>query len=132
MGFFTDVNPRRAALDLVRYIRRDVPYRGWFFLAATIPALFLIAGFLMDANRLSKPPPPTVIYFESWPLDRSDEQIKADQILRQTAKDRARERQRDAYRALGRSMGMDMDQIERDAKDIRDKSERDALKQPGT
>lgn len=132
MGFFRDVSPRRGVVDLFRYVRQDRPHRTLFLLAASVPFLFILAGFALDAQRLSKPPPPTVTYVESWSLDRTDEEIMADQAVRQGIKDRALAKRQEAYRVLGHSLGMDMEKVEADAKAIREKSEQDALKQPGT
>jgi hypothetical protein len=62
-------------------------------LAVIMPAV-LIVLFYTD-GRTNIAPKPQVIMAESWPADRTDEQIKADQVTHQAEREaRQKERQR--------------------------------------
>ncbi|MDB5691959.1 MAG: hypothetical protein JWO81_1022 [Alphaproteobacteria bacterium] len=70
--------------------------------AVTMP-LLIVAGFLHDsAHRVQQGP--EIIYAESWPANRSDAEIKADQKRDQIRREAAiRERQRQ-FRKLDKDL----------------------------
>jgi hypothetical protein len=74
-------------------------------LAVLIPTLIVI-GFILEA-RSAATRPVQIIYVQSWPADRTDPQIIADQKKAQAEKDAlARERQRQ-FQRLARQLGID-------------------------
>lgn len=85
-------------------------------LAACVPTAIIIYTFYLDSFEKSKPLPPSVTYFESWPATRSLEESKAAIAERQKLKDEMMRREREAYKAFGRAVGMDVDRIEAEAK----------------
>lgn len=115
MAFFRDVSLRNAGTDLIGFLRTPGRHSPWLLLAACVPTAIIMYTFYLDAMEKSKPPPPTVTYFESWPATRSIEESKASIAERQKLKDEMIRRQKEAYKAFGRAVGMDVDRIEREA-----------------
>ncbi|MCJ8158973.1 hypothetical protein [Sphingomonas sp. LaA6.9] len=74
------VSPRRALRDLRGFLAMRQKHELIFgFLSITITTL-LMAGFYVD-SRVEKPWKRDIQYVESWPLDRSLEQIRAQQKI---------------------------------------------------
>ena len=90
--------------------------RFWLLSAACMPAALIIGGIIQDVAKKSVPPPPEIIYVESWRLDRSLEETLADQKERQKLREIKEAEVRERYKAIGRASGMDVDKIEREAK----------------
>jgi hypothetical protein len=95
----------RALLADIRAFTRERSRHQWIAagIAVAMP-LTIIFMFLYDGTH-GVQPGPQIIYVESWPANRTDAQIKADQkkdqVRRQTA---IRERQR-AYQRLNKALG---------------------------
>lgn len=119
MSFFKDVSLRSAGSDLISFLGSSGSHSPWLFLAACLPPAIIVYTFYLDSMEKSKPPPPTVTYFESWPADRSIEESKAWIAERQKRKDELLRREREAYKAFGRAVGMDVERIEREAAEER-------------
>jgi hypothetical protein len=115
MSFFKDVSLRNAGTDLINFFRTTGTHSPWLFLAACVPTAIIIYTFYIDTLEKAKPPPPTVIYFESWPATRTIEESKAAIAEYQKRKDEMRAREKEAYKAFGRAVGMDVEKIEREA-----------------
>lgn len=74
------VSPVKAFRDLRLFLAQRQKHELIFaFLSVVITGL-LIAGFYVD-SRMDKPWKRDVFYVESWPLDRSLEQIRAQQKI---------------------------------------------------
>ena len=115
MSFYRDVSFRSAGTDLIGFLRTPGQHSPWLFLAACVPTAIIIYTFYLDTLEKAKPPPPTVTYFESWPLTRTLAESKAAIAERQKVKDEMIRREKEAYKAFGRAVGMDVDRIEREA-----------------
>ena len=115
MSFFKDVSLRNAGTDLINFFRTTGTHSPWLFLAACVPTAIIIYTFYIDTLEKAKPPPPTVTYFESWPVTRTIEESKAAIAEHQKRKDEMRAREKEAYKAFGRAVGMDVEKIEREA-----------------
>lgn len=112
-AYFRNVNPRRAMGDLWGVIRTQTEHRGIFLLmsAAVTGGIFYV---MWGQEVRGLPPPPNVIYFESWREDRTDAEIIAGNIAA-TEKRRAaeaeeaarQERIRQLYKAVGDATGVD-------------------------
>lgn len=122
-SFWRQANPAGAIGDFVE-VWRAAGNRRWPFvalaLAATSGVFFLIAG----ENWKGPPPKPTVVYINSWTADRSDGEIAQTNAQNQEMQDwlAAEQAKRDArvkdiYRTLGRVSGMDVDAIEKKARE---------------
>ncbi len=78
MQFFTRFSPIRAIQDLRLFLSQRQPYEVVFLFVSIVITTLLIAGFVKD-SRVAKPYKREIQYFQSWPADRTDEQIRADQ-----------------------------------------------------
>ena len=85
MTFLRFFSPLRAIRDLRRYLATRPPYEIWFLMLAMALTLVVIWAFVKDSN-IPVPYKRNIIYVESWPLDRSDEQIRAQQKIDQVKK----------------------------------------------
>ena len=111
------VSPSSAIGDLIDVWRgQTVTQRFWLLGAACLPVGLIIGGIIQDVARKSVPPEPEIIYVESWRLDRSMEEILADQKERQRLREIRKAEIKERYKAIGRASGMDVDAIERKAK----------------
>lgn len=70
------VSPVRAINDLRQFLSQRERHELIFAFLAVILTTLLIAGFYVD-SRVDKPWKRDIQYFQSWPADRSDEQIRA-------------------------------------------------------
>ena len=116
MSFFRDISFRNAGSDLISFLRMSDRHSLPLLLAACVPTAIIIYTFYLDGLEKSKPPPPAVTYFESWPATRSIDESKAAITERQKLKDKMIQREKEAYKAFGRAVGMDVERIEREAK----------------
>ncbi len=67
-------------------------------LAVSIPLGIL---FIFDLDgRTNIAPGPQLIYVESWPANRTDEQIKAEQKIDQAARDKFRKERQEQFKKL--------------------------------
>jgi hypothetical protein len=132
MSFRDDISPAGGIRDIIAYFRQDRPLKPFLIIASCIPPALMIYMLVLDAHEKSLPPPPTVTYVESWPLDRSIEETKAAIAERQKLKDALMEKQRQSYKTLGRAVGMDVEKIEREANVLREKMARDEARQKAT
>jgi hypothetical protein len=128
MSFFHDASVKGGLSDLVGYMRQRGSVRPLVLLAACVPTATIIAMFYFDMLDKSKPPPPQVTYFESWPADRSVDESLAAIRESQKLKEEMRQRERDAYKALGRAVGMDVETLDAEAQlaDERKRAEAEA------
>jgi hypothetical protein len=87
-------SPRAVWADIKSFTGERRPHQ-WVGLGIAIgmPAI-IIAGFWHDASH-GIAPPPQLIYAESWPATRTDEEIKAQQKIDQAKREAMmKERQR--------------------------------------
>ena len=101
---------------MISFLRMSDRHSLPLLLAACVPTAIIIYTFYLDGLEKSKPPPPSVTYFESWPATRSIDESKAAITERQKLKDKMIQREKEAYKAFGRAVGMDVERIEREAK----------------
>ena len=101
MNFFARMSPLRAVRDLRGFLAQRQPYELWFGILAIVVTGLILVGFVKD-SRIEKPYDPQIIYVQQWTLDRTDEQIRAQQKIDQAKKDkeqaelRARQEKRQA------------------------------------
>lgn len=112
-GFFRNVSPRRAVLDLWTVLGAPSEYRArGLILAALVTGGIFFMMTQQEGRGLPKPP--TIIYFESWRADRSDAEILAGNIAAQKKADaeaaeeeRHQENIRKMYKSVGAATGID-------------------------
>jgi hypothetical protein len=69
----------RAWRDVRRlFLSRRKPYEIWFLLLAMVLTVAIILAFAHDSN-IKRPYKENIIYVESWPLNRSEAEILAQQ-----------------------------------------------------
>ena len=80
MGFFSRFSPLRAYRDLRLFLSYRRPYElGFLALAMAITGFFIYA-FLHDSS-IEPVYKRDIVYFEQWPADRTDAQIRAQQKI---------------------------------------------------
>lgn len=114
-GFFRNVSPRRAAIDLWEVLGAPSEYRlvGLLMAAAVTGGVFYV---MSNQGGRGLPHPPEIIYFPSFLEGRTDAEILAENRAA-TAKARAAEAEEEAsaervrqmYRAVGNATGVDAD-----------------------
>ena len=70
----------RAYRDVRRFMLTRKPYELWFLLAAMAVTLLILLAFAHDSN-FKRAYHENIIYVQSWPLNRSEAQILAQQKI---------------------------------------------------
>lgn len=116
-AFLSQVSPRRAAIDLWRVLGAPGEFRVPGVLLASAVTGSMLWVMVGQGGR-ALPPPPKVIYINSWRADRSDAEIIAGNIAaaRKARAEAAEEERRDEdvrqmYKAVGAASGMDTDKM---------------------
>ena len=92
-------SPRALWADIRAFTAERRPHH-WVALALAV-AMPLGIIFIFDLDgRTNIAPGPQLIYVESWPADRSDEQIKAEQKIDQAARDKAKKERQEQFKRL--------------------------------
>lgn len=122
-SFWRNANPAGAVGDFLQ-VWRQAGARRWPYVAA---AFAMTSGvFFTIAGESWKGPPakPQITYINSWTADRTDAEIKKSNLENQRLQDElAREQAKrdakvkDIYRTLGKVSGMDVDAIEKKARE---------------
>lgn len=80
MSLFENLSPRRALGDLRTFLKTRKRHQVWMLLPSLALVVFIIFAFIKDSKFFPEYKP-NIIYVKSWPLDRSDEQIRAEQAI---------------------------------------------------
>ncbi|GAA4768861.1 hypothetical protein GCM10023219_13630 [Stakelama sediminis] len=78
-SFFRFLSPLRAIRDLRAFMGQRRKHELWFMAASVAVTTLIIVAFAHDAHVTPPYQPPTIIYAKSWPLNRTEAQILADQ-----------------------------------------------------
>jgi hypothetical protein len=99
--------PPRVLLQDLRDFAAERSKHQWIaaFFAVMMPAAILLV-FWLD-GRTNIQPGEQLIFVESWSADRTDEQIRADQQVRQRERERAQAQKQREWKALGDRLGID-------------------------
>jgi len=99
-------SPRAAWADLKAFLSGPQRHKLLFGLLSILMPAIIVAGFIFDA-RTNILPGRSITYIQSWPADRSDAEIIAQQKIDQKKKEAAdRERQR-SYQRLADQLGIE-------------------------
>lgn len=101
MQYFSRLNPIRAFVDLRDYLRQRPIHEVIFLFLAIVTTTVIVLGFLIDYRAQEKAYKRDIVYFQSWPLDRSDADIKA-QVKIDAPKREAQQREIDRVNRLNR------------------------------
>ena len=85
MTLFKYFSPLRAFRDLRLFLATRKRHELWFMALAAAITVLILSGFVAD-SRIEREYRPNIIYVESWPLTRTDEQIRAQQKIDQAKK----------------------------------------------
>lgn len=106
MAFPRPSKPTVLLSDLRAFLAGPQRHRLLFgFLAILMPAI-IIYGFNRDA-RTNILPGPSITYIQSWPADRSDAEIEAQQKIDQKKKEAADLERRRSYQRLAKQLGIE-------------------------
>ena len=120
--FWSNVSPRRAIRDIWQILGAPSEFR---FPALAIAAVITGSIFWLMVNQEGRalPPPPKILYFESWRADRSVKDIIAGNIKAareakaEAAAEEARaEDMRQMYKSVGAATGLDTDTMYKQGK----------------
>ncbi len=79
MRYFARFSPFRAIQDLRLFLASRQRYELAFLFISIVLTTLLIAGFVKDSH-IEKTYKREIIYVQNWRADRSDAEIKADQL----------------------------------------------------
>ena len=106
MGWFPrPVGPRAAFNDLRAFMRQRSREQVIAAMLAILVTTIIVIEFLVD-SKIGTAPPPQVVYPNSWPADRTDAQIIADQKKDQAARDKAAKERQQQFQKLEKQLGM--------------------------
>ncbi|HYD36401.1 MAG TPA: hypothetical protein VEA60_02240 [Allosphingosinicella sp.] len=92
-------SPRALWADIRTFTSERRPHQ-WVALALAIAMpVAIVLVFDLD-GRTNLAPGPQLIYVESWPANRTDEQIRAEQKIDQAARDKARRERQEQFKRL--------------------------------
>jgi hypothetical protein len=80
MTFLKYISPLRALRDLRGYLATRKPYELWFMLLSLVITFTVIVVFVKD-SRVPVPYQKNIIYAESWPITRTQAEIRAKQVV---------------------------------------------------
>lgn len=99
-------SPRVAWRDLKAVVARRSREQTLALALSCLVTLVILVIFFLDA-KVNTAPPVTVTYVENFPADRTDAQIKADQVKDQKAREeRARLRQ-EQFQEIANTLGIE-------------------------
>ncbi|KTF68214.1 hypothetical protein ACNFJ7_12475 [Sphingomonas sp. HT-1] len=78
MTFLKYISPLRALRDLRGYLASRKRHELWFMLLALVVTFVVIVAFVKDSH-IPVPYRKNIIYVESWPITRTQAEIRAQQ-----------------------------------------------------
>ena len=104
MAFPRPSKPRALWADLKAFLQGGQRHKLLFGAMAIAMPVIILIGFNKDA-RTNILPGKSVMYIQSWPADRSDEEIIAQQKIDQKKKEAALAERRAQYQRLAEDLG---------------------------
>lgn len=98
--------PRAAIRDLRSFLGQRSREQVLGASLALLSTLIIVIVFLVDA-KINTAPPPTVVYVENFPADRSDAEIVADQKKAQAKRDALRKERQRQFKELQDQLGIE-------------------------
>lgn len=72
---------------------------------AVLVTMIILIEFMVD-SKINTAPPPQVVYAESWPANRTDAEIVAEQKKDQAKRDAAAKEKQRQFKELEKQLGM--------------------------
>lgn len=101
--------PRVIWRDMLAFFTGRGRHNIFALLAALAMPAFFVWLFVLDGRTNILPTEPVIIYAESWPADRSDEEIIERQRELAVAADARRTERRQSFQRLADELGVDYD-----------------------
>ena len=98
-------SPRVVWRDLRHFLAQGNRHKLLFATLSVALPFLLILGFLHDSKR--ETPKPEMWFVPSWPADRSDAEIVAQNRLDQAKKDKALAEKQASYKRLANQLGIE-------------------------
>lgn len=92
-------SPRALWADLRAFTSERRPHQWVAMALAVVIPIAIVFTFYLD-GKTNIMPGPQLIYVESWPANRTDEQIKAEQKIDQAARDKFKKERQEQFRKL--------------------------------
>lgn len=89
MSIFRFLSPVRAFRDFRQFIATRKKHELWMLIPSLGVTIAILIGFYLDSNFERAWKRPEIIWVKDWRLDRSDEEIRAQQAIDKAAKDKA-------------------------------------------
>ena len=99
------VGPRAAFSDLRAFMRQRGREKVIGGLLAVLVTTIIVIEFLVD-SKINTAPPPTVVYADSWSVNRTDAEIVAEQKVDQAKRDAAAKEKQRQFQKLEKQLGM--------------------------
>jgi hypothetical protein len=99
------VGPRAAFTDLRNFMRQRSREQVIGAALAVLATAIIVIEFLVDA-KINTAPPPQIVYVESWPANRTDAEIAAEQKKDQAAQEAARKERQRQFQKLEKRFGI--------------------------
>jgi hypothetical protein len=99
------VGPRAAFTDLRNFMRGRSREQLIGAALAVLVTAIIVVEFIVDA-KINTAPPPQIIYVESWPANRTDAEIAADQKKDQAAQEAAQKERQRQFQKLEKRFGI--------------------------
>lgn len=113
MGMFSNWDIAGGASDFWSYIREPRPHR-WALAGLACAVTGVIFWVFSEKLVRYDPPKSSIVYFESWGADRSDEEVRADWVERAKETTRRNAERRRNYQAVAKALGIEYDASEAD------------------
>jgi len=98
-------SPRAAFADLRAFMRQRSRDQVIGFICAVLVTMIIVIEFLVD-SKINTAPPPQIVYVESWPENRTDAEIVADQKKDQAELEAANAERQRQFKKLENQLGM--------------------------
>jgi hypothetical protein len=99
------VGPRAAFADLRAFMRQRGREKLIGALLAVLVTTIIVIEFLVD-SKINTAPPPTVVYADSWSVDRTDAEIVRQQKVDQAKRDAAAKEKQRQFQKLEKQLGI--------------------------
>jgi hypothetical protein len=99
-------SPRAAIKDLVAFIRRRDREQIWGMTMAVLVTTIILIIFAVDP-KINTAPPPTVVYVEDFAANRTDADIKRDQLADAEVRRQQKEAKKRQFQELQDKLGIE-------------------------
>jgi hypothetical protein len=99
-------SPRTLIADLKAFTRERSRVQWFAATAAVLMPIVIVYGFVKD-GKTNIAPGEQIIYAQSWSANRTDAEIKADQVKHQREQDAQKAERQRQFKEIERKFGMD-------------------------